>query len=186
VWPLSSNAVALAAVTGAVTGTLALLIALWTRWSLARDRRRRGENQQPWAELKMTPSPELGWFIGRVEIHNPSGQSLAIEELKVEKPDFLRLAPLPAGEAGPQGPRTIAIPQAKPTRSLAVSWIVNEPHLAHSDLAYAGEFLVQCTPSMIRRWTASRIVSCRMVLRGRYRSAKARRLVIPAPGTVKI
>lgn len=181
-WPLSSNAVALASVGGLATGILALLIALWTRWSLARDRRRRGENELPWAELKLVQLPELGWFAGRVEIHNPSGRSIAIEELRVEKPGFMRLAQLPEGLAG----RAAAVAGAKPDKSLAVSWIVNEPHASHSDLAFSGEILAQCAPSMIRRWTSSRAIPCRIVARGRYRTAKARRVAIPAPGTVKI
>ncbi len=182
-WPLSSNTLAFFAVGGFVTGILALLIALWTRWALARDRRRRGENQLPWAELKILPTPDLGWFVGRIEIHNPSGQSLAVEELRVEKPAFMRLAALPSAGVGP---RKVDAASVKPAKSLDVSWIVNEPHLPHSDLAYAGEFLVQCAPSMIQRWTTSRMLACRIVARGRYRSAKARRFAIPAPGIVRI
>lgn len=181
--PLSSETVAFLAVAGFATAVLALLIALWTRWTLARDRRRRGENQLPWAELKILPTPDLGWFVGRMEIHNPSGQSLAVEELRVEKPAFMRLAPLPSVGVGP---RTVDPAGIAPSKTLDVSWIVNEPHLPHSDLAYAGEFLVQCAPSMIQRWTSARTLSCRIVARGRYRSAKARRLAIPAPGTVRI
>jgi len=147
VWPQTPQAIAAVAVAALVVGALALLLGLWNRWSIRRDRRLRKEGQLPWAELKLTPSPELGWFVGRIEIHNPSGQSLAIEELKVDKPAFMLLAPLPAEGTGP---RTSGIPQAKPTKTLSVSWIVNEPHLAHSDLAYAGEFLVRCAPSMTR------------------------------------
>jgi hypothetical protein len=183
VWPLSSNTVALMAVAGLATGVIALLISLWTRWTLARERRRRGENQLPWAELKILPTPDLGWFVGRMEIHNPSGQSLAVEELRVEKPAFMRLAALPSGGVGP---RTVDAASVRPAKSLDVSWIVNEPHLPHSDFAYAGEFLVQCAPSMIQRWTSSQTLSCRIDARGRYRSAKARRFAIQAPGAVRI
>jgi hypothetical protein len=182
-WPQSPQAVATIAVAGLAIAVLALLIGLWNRWSLRRDRRLRKENQRPWAELKLTASPDIGWFVGRIEIHNPSNQSLAIEELRVEKPSFMLLAPLPADGAGP---RTAGIPDAKPKKTLSVSWIVNEPHLAHSDLAYAGEFLVRCAPSMIGRWTSANEISCRIVAHGRYRSAKARRLAIPAPGRVKL
>ena len=182
-WPQTPQAIAAVAVAALVVGTLALLLGLWNRWSIRRDRRLRKEGQLPWAELKLTPSPELGWFVGRIEIHNPSGQSLAIEELKVDKPAFMLLAPLPAEGTGP---RTAGIPQAKPTKTLSVSWIVNEPHLAHSDLAYAGEFLVRCAPSMIRRWTTAQEMGARITAHGRYRSAKARRLAIPAPGRVKL
>ncbi len=182
-WPLSSNTVALLAVAGFAIAVLALLVAISARWSLARDRRRRGENQLPWAELKILPTPDLGWFVGRIEIHNPSGQSLAVEELRVEKPTFMRLAALPSSGVGP---RTVDAASAKPARTLDVAWIVNEPHLPHSDLAYAGEFLVQCAPSMIQRWTTARTLTCRIVVRGRFRSAKARRFALPAPGTLKI
>jgi hypothetical protein len=39
---------------------------------------------------------------------------------------------------------------------------------------------------MIQRWTTARTLTCRIVVRGRFRSAKARRFALPAPGTLKI